>query len=147
MPDRVAHDHPTVETLSGTLGRYGGTHRPEIRVPDTDALPRNGVVRIVLDGTEYRTNVETNADGRPVIRGAYETPRLAREPGNATDHLEPWIEDIDLAVGRTILVDVVDPGHKIGLRAPGERATYATTRTPDDSLAAIAKDVQDEQSR
>lgn len=146
MPDRVAHDHPTVETLSGTLGRYGGTHRPEIRMPDTDALPANDLVRIVLDGTEYRTTVETDSDGTPVVRGAYETPRLAREPTEGTDHLAPWVAERDLEFGRTVLVDVVEPGHKIGLRAPGERATYATTGTPDDSLAAIAEDLENDRS-
>lgn len=146
MPDRVAHDHPTIETLDGTLDRYGGTRRPEIRVPEADALPENDLVRIVLDETEYRATVEKSTDGTPVIRGAYETPRLARSPEEGTDHLAPWIETRDLDFGRTVLVDVVEPGHKIGLRAPGERATYATTKTPDDSLAAIANDLENDRS-
>lgn len=146
MPDRVAHDHPTIETIDGTLGRYGGTHRPEIRIPDANALTANELVRIVLDGTEYRAMIERSTDGTHVVRGAYETPRLARSPEDGTDHLGPWVDGRDLEFGRTVHVDVVEPGHKIGLRAPGERATYATTKTPDDSLTAIAQDLEDDRS-
>ena len=142
MTDRVAHDHPTVETLDATLGRYGGTHRPEIRLPATDAVDVGDVIVVVLDGTEYHSLV-ANSRGTAVVRGAYETPRLARNPGDGDDALGPWVDDRDLEFGRTIHVDVVDPGYKIGLRAPGETAYYATTNTPDDSLAAIAKDLED----
>lgn len=143
MPDRVAHDHPTVETLDGTLGRYGGTRRPEIRLPETDAVSVGEVIRIVLDGSEYRTQIGRQSNGSPVINGAYETPRLARNPGSAADALQPWIADRNLDFGRTVHVDIVDPNYKIGLRAPGESATYTATGTPDDSLAAIAKDLED----
>jgi len=144
MPDRVAHDHPTVETLDATLGRYGGTHRPEVRLPETDAVPVGEVVRVVLDDTEYRTLVTAGDGDRPVIRGAYETPRLARNPGSATDALGPWVEERDLDFGRTVHVDVVDPGNTIGLRAPGESATYATAGTPKDSLTSIARDLEEQ---
>lgn len=144
MPDRVAHDHPTIETLDAKLGRYGGTRRPEIRLPETDAVSVGDVIRIVLDGSEYRTQIERQSDGSPVINGAYETPRLARNPGSAADALQPWVADRDLDFGRTVHVDVVDPDHKIGLRAPGEAATYETTATPDDSLAAIARDIEEQ---
>lgn len=144
MPDRVAHDHPTVETLDATLGRYGGTRRPEIQLPETDAVSVGDVVRIVLDGTEYRTQIERQSDGSPVINGAYETPRLARNPGSTADALQPWVAERGLDFGRTVHVDVVDPDHKIGLRSPGESATYQTTATPNDSLAAIAKDIEEQ---
>ena len=144
MPDRVSHDHPTVETLDATLGRYGGTRRPQIRLPETNAVSVGDVIRIVLDGSEYRTRIERQSNGSPVIYGAYETPRLARNPGSAADALQSWVADRDLDFGRTVHVDIVDPDHKIGLRAPGESATYTTTATPDDSLAAIARDIEDQ---
>ncbi|UWG47670.1 Uncharacterized protein HSRCO_1387 [Halanaeroarchaeum sp. HSR-CO] len=144
MPDRVAHDHPTVETLDGTLARYGATHRSEIRLPSNDAIPVDEVLRVVLDGVEYRAEIAARSNGDPVIRGAYETPRQARNPGAATDHLDPWVEDRDLAFGRTVHVDVVDAGHKVGLRAPGESATYTVVEPPKDSLAAIAKDLEED---
>jgi hypothetical protein len=35
-------------------------------------------------------------------------------------------------------VDVVEPGFKYGVRAPGESATYRSTGTPDAGLADIA---------
>ncbi|MFW6003338.1 MAG: DUF7112 family protein [Halanaeroarchaeum sp.] len=143
MPDRVTHDHPTVETIDGTLERYGPTHRSEIRLPPSESIPTGEVLRVVLDGVEYRAAVAAQSDGAPVIRGAYETPRQARNPESATDHLAPWVEERDLDFGRTVHVDVVDPGHKVGVRAPGESATYVTAEPPKDSLAAIAKDIEE----
>ncbi|MFB6070288.1 MAG: hypothetical protein ABEJ76_04630 [Halanaeroarchaeum sp.] len=143
MADRVSHDHPTVETLAATLGRYGGTTRPEIRLPTDTRVPTDDVVRVVLDGTEYRAEIVDRSDGTPAIRGAYETPRQARNPGSATDHLGPWVDERDLDFGRTVHVDVVNDGHRYGLRAPGESATYATRRSPKDSLASIAADLED----
>ena len=144
MPDRVTHDHPTIETLDATLGRYGGTHRPEIRLPPTDAVPTRTMIRVVLDETEYRSQIEAGSDGVPVIRGAYETPRLARNPGTATDALKPWVDERNLEFGRTVHVDIIDAGHAVGLRAPGEAVTYASTSSPADSLAAIAEDLEDQ---
>lgn len=144
MPDRVAHDHPTVETLDGTLERYGGTYRPAIRLPQTDAVPVGTVIRVVLDGSEYRAMVSEGSDGVPVIRGAYDTPRQARDPGSAEDRLENWVDERDLQFGRTIHIDIIEPGHSIGIRAPGESATYDSTESPRDSLAAIARDLEDE---
>lgn len=145
MPDRVAHDHPTVETLDGTLERYGGTYRPEIRLPQTESVPTGTVIRVVLDGTEYRAMVTEGQDGVPVIRGAYETPRQARDPGSAEDRLENWVDERDLSFGRIIHVDVIEAGQSIGIRAPGESATYDSTESPRDSLAAIARNLEDEQ--
>lgn len=146
MVDRIAHDHPTVDTLEGTIGRYGGTHRPEIRIPETDAVPTGDVLSVVLDETEYHAEIVADSDGTAVLRGAYETPRLARNPGAGENALPDWVENRDLDVGRTVLVDIVDSGYKIGLRAPGERATYAATGTPKDSLAAIAEDLDGDRS-
>lgn len=141
MTDRIAHDHPTVTTIDGTLGRYGGTHRPEVRLPDVDALPRDEIARLVLDGVEYRARIVVDDDGSRRIRGAYETPRLARDPGSATNHLEQWFEDRSLDFGRTVHLDVIDSGHAYGLRAPGESAVYEATTSPDRSLADIAENL------
>ncbi|MFB6125056.1 MAG: hypothetical protein ABEJ59_03765 [Halanaeroarchaeum sp.] len=143
MTDRVSHDHPTVDTIDATLERYGGTTRPEIRLPASDAVPVGEVVRIVLAGTTYRTQIAEREDGTAAIRGAYETPRLARNPGSASDALQLWVAERDLEFGRTVHVDVVEPGVKLGLRAPGETATYASIGRPKDSLASIAKDLEE----
>ncbi|MFB6134194.1 MAG: hypothetical protein ABEJ55_04325 [Halanaeroarchaeum sp.] len=141
MPDRIAHDHPTVPTIDGTLRRYGGTHRPEIRLPADESIPRGDVVRLVLDGAEYRARIAAGEDGTPRIRGAFQTPRLARDPGEATNHLGEWVDDRDLDVGRTVHLDVIDQGHAYGLRAPGESAFYDATSSPEESLADIAADL------
>lgn len=142
MTDRIAHDHPTVETVAGTLGRYGGTSRPEIRFEEAIDVADGDVIRLVLDGVEYRARVSVSADRSPVIRGAYDTPRMARNPESGTNHLAQWVANSGLEKGRTVHLDVVEPGFKYGLRKPGESATYVTGR-PDDGLASIAAEIED----
>ena len=142
MTDRIAHDHPTIETASGILDRYGGTNRPEVRFEEERDLTDGDLIRLVLDGVEYRSQVVIR-DGTTVIRGAYETPRMARDPGSGTNALTEWVTDRDLERGRTVHLDVVEPGFKYGLRAPGERATYVSGR-PDRGLADIAERLEDQ---
>jgi hypothetical protein len=141
MSERIAHDNPTVETLEGTLERYGRTNRPEIRVREPLADPGT-VVRLVLDGSEYRSQVQTTTGGGSAIRGAFPTPRQAREPASGEDVLADWVTARDLDWGRTVHVDVVDAGFRYGIRAPGETATYPTGR-PDAGLADIAGSLED----
>lgn len=142
MTDRIAHDHPTIETASGILDRYGGTNRPEVRIEGDLDLADGDLIRVVLDGVEYRSQVAVRTDGTIVIRGAYETPRMARNPGSGSNALAEWVAERDLDRGRTVHLDVVEPGFKYGLRAPGESATYATGR-PDRGLADIAERLED----
>lgn len=142
MTERVTHDHPSVQTIAATIDRYGRTTRPEIQVTEPIDVAEGDVIRLVLDGSEYRTRIEMRR-GRPVFRGAYETPRMAREPGSGENHLPKWVDEHDLEAGRTVHLDVVEPGFKYGLRAPGEQATYRTGR-PDAGLASIAKDLEDQ---
>lgn len=143
MTDRVTHE--SVDTVSGTLARAGGTSRPEVRIPEeaADRVPTGDVVRLVLDEAEYRTQLGSRPDGSPVIRGAYETPTQARTPGDATNRLVEWVESRDIEAGRTVHVDVVEPGFKYGLRAPGETATYRAVEPPASSLADIAASLED----
>jgi hypothetical protein len=144
MADHVTHE--SVRTVSGTLARAGGTRRPEVRVPESDAadFPDGEVVRLVVDGTEYRCQLATRTDGTPVLRGAYESPSEARSPDQATNHLVEWVATSDLEAGRTVHVDIVESGFKYGLRAPGEAATYHATEPPTSSLADIASSLDDE---
>lgn len=136
MTERITHDHPTIETRTATIGRIGGTTRPEVRIEPGLGLETGQVVRLVLDGSEYRVLIEQSG-GRTVLRGAYDTPRMARSPGTGTNHLERWVADRSLDPGRTVHLDVVEEGFKYGLRGPGESATYTTGR-PDSGLADIA---------
>lgn len=144
MPDHVSSDHPTVSTVDATLTRQGRTDRPKVVLSTAAAedaeLVAGEVVRLVLDGDECRAlpSRPTTDDGLE-IGGAYDTPAQARDPGSGPNRLTEWVREAGLDFGRTVHLDVVEPGFRYGLRAPGGRVTYETTGTPDDSLAAIAE--------
>lgn len=139
MGERVGSDHPSVTTYRGRLEPSGATSRPRIALPAeaADALPE-GAVRLVLDGSTYHADVRAGADG-PVIRGAYDSPRLARSPGDGENRLPGWVADAGLAVGRSVLVDEVVPGTLYGARAPGTTAIYDAVEPPRTSLQDIAE--------
>jgi len=143
MPEYVSHE--TVETVTGTVARAGGTRRLELRLPAeaADDFPDGDVERVVVDDSEYHAQLRHDDSGTPSIRGAYDSPTLARDPGSATDRLAAWLEDGPLEAGRSVHVDVVEPGFKYGVRAPGESATYAAPEPPEDSLSAIAESLDD----
>lgn len=141
MVDRVGSDHSSVTTLGGRLERRGGTRRPAVAAPDAerDALPAGGTVRLVVDGRERHAPVGEHGETRAVF-GAYDNARRARER-EGVDRLAEWVEARGLEFGRTVLVDVVEPGEVYGLRAPGEEAVYEAGRGPAHSLRRIAEDV------
>jgi hypothetical protein len=138
MPDRIANDHPTVETFDATIGRHGGTTRPEVRIEADLEAASGSLIRLVLDGQEYRAQLEAGTPGSLVLRHAAPSPSEARNPGTGTNELHQWIESKDIRIGQTVHLDVVEPGFRYGLRAPGEQAVYESGR-PDESLAAIAE--------
>lgn len=138
MTDRIAHDHPTIETIEAKIDRHGGTTRPEVVVTEPLDVEPETLVRLVLDGTEYRAPVEASGRGQPVFRHAASSPSAARNPGTAENVLTDWIAERDLDVGRSLHLDVVEPGFRYGLRAPGEKAVYDGGQ-PDESLASIAR--------
>ncbi|WP_458187733.1 DUF7112 family protein [Haladaptatus sp. NG-WS-4] len=144
MTQRVSSD--TTDTVRATLVQAGATNRPriEISADDADAFPTDELVRLVVDDTEFRTLVERplTGDGR-IIRGMYDTPRLARNPGDAENRLSEWFERSNREFGQSVLIDVVEEGFQYGLREPGERAVYVATEQPSDSLADIAKQVEE----
>jgi hypothetical protein len=133
----VAHDHPSVETVEGTV-RTDRLDRPRVWVPG--GPPTGEVVRVVLDGVEYRGQFRPDEEGA-LLRGAYDTAEQARDPGSAANSLSAWIHDAGLDAGRTVHLDVVEAGFRYGLRAPGEQAIYDAGR-PDSSLADIARDLE-----
>lgn len=140
MPDRVASDHPSVETIRGELARHGGTRRLVVRLPAErrDAVPVGEVVRIVVGGDERHARIDERADGTPIVPGAYDSPRLARS-GGGTDRLAAWIDANGLDAGRSVLFDVVEPGVRYGLRAPGTTAVYDAPDPPAGELRDIAR--------
>ena len=140
--DRVPSDNPGVHTVDATLVRAGRTDRPRVAIPadEADRFPED-VVRLVVDGDELFAPVEPPLRGDGLeLRGAFETPEAAREPGSGTDRLAAWRDDAGVPFGNTVHVDVVEEGYKYGLRAPGERAVYTTGR-PEEGLQDIAEDL------
>lgn len=135
----------TVPTVTATLARAGGTSRLELRLPAdaADDFPAGDVARVVLDGSERHSELDQNPSGQPVIRAAYDSPSLARDPGGSDDRLREWVDNHGLEAGRSVHVDVVEPGFKYGVRAPGESATYETAAPPSSSLTDIAKSLED----
>lgn len=163
--DRVRSDD--VETIDATLASHGAVGRPAIELPaaavaapemaapdDHDAptggeadgptVPVDEVVRVVLDGATRHARFDAFA-GSVRATGAYDAPDLARSPGDAENRLRTWVEARDLATGRTVHLDAIRRGFAYGLRAPGETAVYDAPGAPDDSLAAIARDLDGEE--
>ncbi|WP_101294018.1 DUF7112 family protein [Halegenticoccus soli] len=145
MPERVPSDHPSVATVRGTLARSGGTRRPCLRVP-ADAglsLDPGEIVRLALSGEQHHARVSEDANGL-VIRGAYDNRRLAREPGGATNRLVEWAEETGRSLGSSVEVDEIVPGFLYGVRVPGKRTVYTVTEKPNESLASIARSLDEE---
>lgn len=142
MTDRVPSDHPSIETHRVPLARRGRLDRPRIDCSAAaDSVPVGETVRLVLNGDTYHARVEAAFDDTPEIRGAYDNVRIAREPdaGADTDRLAEWRAAKDVEFGRSVLLDIVEPGFCYGLRVPGERAVYAAVEPPEDGLASIAR--------
>jgi hypothetical protein len=136
VPERVPSDHPSVTTHRAHLERSGGTRRPCLRFPVDDVDP-GSVVRLVLDGEAYHAAVTADATG-PVVRGAYDNRRMARER-DGTNRLVEWARRVDRGPGDAVEVDEVVAGTLYGVRVPGTRTVYEATETPRDSLSAIAE--------
>ncbi|WP_254766628.1 DUF7112 family protein [Salinilacihabitans rarus] len=144
MADRVSSDHPSVETVRATLAETATGIRVDLPGDEQEAFPADEVVRVVLDGDERFARVERALTGEELsIPGVYDTPDFAREPREGTDRLPGWVDDNGVRTGGSVLVDVVEPEFLYGLRAPGETAYYDAREPPADSLAEIAKDLED----
>jgi hypothetical protein len=145
VAERVPSDHESITTVRATLERVGRTDRPKVVLPVDRPMEfaPDEVVRVVVDGRTCHTQVATDLDGRPELRGAFDSPTLARDPGAGADRLAAWVDDAALEFGGSVLVDVVTDGFEYGLRAPGERTVYEATARPDEGLASIARDVEE----
>lgn len=144
MASRISSEHPSITTIRARVARSGSTQRPELRIPpeDRDAFPMNEVVRLVIGETEYCTRV-TDRAGSVRICGAADSPRLARHPADGPNRLVEWLRAENVGVDRSVLVDVVVPGFRYGVRLPGETAVYDTSEPPTASLRRIAADLDE----
>ena len=142
--ERIAHDNAAVRTVRATLARVGRTDRPRVDLPDDedDSFPAGEVVRVALAGHTRHARVHRGLDDGLELRAVYDNTRQARAD-DGTDRLPGWVADRDLDFGRSVLVDVVEPGFFYGLRGPSETAVYEVPDQPDDGLAAIARDLED----
>lgn len=140
MASRIASDHPSITTIRARVGRSGSTRRPELQInhEDRDAFPLDEIIRLVIADTEYFARV-TDRAGSVGIRGAADSPRLARNPGDGPNRLAEWLEAENVGVDRSVLVDVVVPGFRYGLRLPGDTTVYDTSEPPAASLQGIAE--------
>lgn len=143
MAERVSSENPSISTFRTTLASRGATSRPRIELPEESrsALP-DGPVRLVLDGTTYHAPVRSTG-AQPVIQGAYDNARLARSPGEGTNYLPEWVDAMNLAIGRSVLVDVVVPETLLGARPPGTTVVYEPFDPPGSSLASIAEGLEE----
>jgi len=150
--DRIRADD--CETIDATLVGHGAIDRQAIELPagaatvdgsgdaDGGEFPVDEVVRIVLEGTTHHARFDRFA-GSVRATGVFETPAGAREPGEGTNRLEEWVASAGLDLGRTVHLDVIEPGFAYGLRAPGAPAVYDAPDAPDDSLASIAESLEE----
>lgn len=144
MADRLASENPSVHTVRATLSETATGVSIAIPEDDRDAFPAGDVVRFDLDGHERFATVERALTGNDLsIPGIYSTPDGARDPRSETDLLPDWIDEHGARVGGSILLDVVEPDFYYGLRAPGETNYYDAVESPNESLADIARDLDD----
>ena len=145
-PDRVPSDHPSVTTYRATVARHGGRRR-RLEVPGEAALPDAGeIVRVALDDDICFARVDTGHSGDAYwLTGVYNSSTAARDPTAvaASDLLGPWLRTHDRTPGRSVEIDVIEPGYFIGVRAPGDRLVYPAVTKPSSSLSDIANKLQE----
>lgn len=145
MADRVSSEHPSVRTVRATCAGTATGVRLEVPSDDRDAFPLEEVVRVALDGEERFARVDRAlTDDRYLIRGVFATPDGARGSGGGPDLLADWVDDHDVRVGGSVLVDVVEPDFLYGLREPGATAYYDAHEPPSSGLQDIARGLEDE---
>lgn len=139
MADRIASDHPTIETVRATVIRRGGTRRLALELPDSIGdLVAADIGRLVIDGTEYHAPISPAAGDGLAVMGAYCNARKARER-TGPNALDRWLRRHDRSPGRTVAFDVVVPSFRYGIRLPNEDAVYDTSEPPNRGLRDIAK--------
>lgn len=144
MADRIASDHPSVQTVRSTCTETATGVQLELPADERDAFTADEVVRIVLDGDELFARIERAlVDDTLIVTGIYETPSLARDPSGGTDRLAEWADDHSIDLGSSVLVDIVEPDYLYGIREPGATAYYDAYEPPNESLSSIAEDLDE----
>ncbi len=147
--DRVPSEHDVIDSYAGEIVPHGPRRRLAVAVPSSVPLPTGDVIRLRLpsDTTTYFARPEAFADtDRRRLSGAFHTPDAARTPGTADNCLRAWLANTDLGIGRTIYIDVIEPGFKYGLRGPGDRLLYTLPNQSNSGLNDIATRLQQQSS-
>lgn len=139
MTDQIASDHPSVETFRATVKRHGPGRRLALPEVAREALGVPGAVGTIVDGRTHFARCRA-VGGTPSIVGLYAT-RTGADDRTGQDELGAWLDRHDRGRGRSVHVDVIEPGYRIGLRPPGERVVYEDVPDRDDGLDAIARDL------
>ena len=144
--DRLVSDHETVTSHRASLERIGRTDRPQLPLPAALTVAPEELISLSLAGRKTHAHINRTLDGRPALRGVFETRRLARstttpESDPEENLLLEWLETVGYAPGDTLVVDVLIEGYAYGLRTPGERVVYAPPEPPDPGLADVADDL------
>lgn len=142
MSDRLPSDHDAVTSHRIHLDSVGRTNRLRIPLPEAIRIDADELLRLSLAGAEYHAQVGTTLAGDHCLEGAFDNDRLART-SDGENRLAAWLADIDASAGDPLLVDVVTEGFKLGVREPGKRIVYTATEPPSDSLADIARDLDE----
>lgn len=149
-PDRLPSDHPSIVTIRATVARHVGSRR-RIELDDEPGLPApEDVARVVVDERTHFARVAAHSSDGPGTRwltALHDSAAVARNPaeGDAAPggaRLQAWLDERDRRPGGTVLVDVIEPGYALGLRAPGETVVYPAFERPDEGLAAIARELE-----
>lgn len=144
MVDRIASDHPSIETIRATVTRHGGGHRLDLPPERGNSLPETGTIEVILEGSRRIGRVRM-IDAQNAIVGIYETQAAATGEVDGTDALEDWLAANNRRVGSSVLLDVIESKARVGLRMPGESAVYVNTQPSSDGLADIARQYTDDQ--
>ena len=141
MSDRVPSDHESITSHRTHHRQVGRVGRPRVPLPDAIEVSVGDVIRLSLAGEEYHAQVTQSRDGDRDVRGAFFDAQLARTDGEGENYLAAWVDDAGVDVGDPLVLDVVTPGYKFGLRTPGTRVTYTATDAPSSSLSDIARNL------
>lgn len=137
MSEWIPSDHDAVDSHRVRVEGVGRTDRPAVPIPEAVDLSAGDRCIVSLAGTETYAVVESDFDGQPRITSVAASRSTA---GSHTDRLADWLETAGIETGRSVRLDVITPGYKIGLRAPGATVRYRTRDPPDRSLAEIARE-------
>lgn len=138
MTDRISSEHSNIPTVRGRLVRHAG-RRLRLELPDDPEIVQDAAyLTAILDGQSHVARLHA-IDGVNAIVGLFYTQAAASAGDMGADRLQEWVARHKLRPPDSVAIDVIEPGERVGIRLPGDRATYRVTPQPDPTLASIAE--------